>query len=137
MIKNKQNGFVALFSVIIISFILILVAVTLSFTGYFTRFNIFDSESKNISESLANACIEKARLEIAMDNNFTKSNIPIEQIPVDSDYCDYSVTTNPTVILAHGVVNSAHTYYWVQVDKTQYNIPITNFKEYPNLSPCP
>jgi len=135
MIINKQQGFVALLSVIIISFVLVLVATTLSFTGYFTRFNILDSESKKRSESLADACIEQARLELAVDANFTRSNIPSTSIPIDSGFCDYSVTiisASISKIVAHSEVNKAHTYYLAKVKTQEPGILIDEFQECAN-----
>lgn len=63
--NNLQNGFVALMSVIIISAILLLVAGTLSFSGFYSRYNILDSELKDRSSALAEACVDHTLLKIA------------------------------------------------------------------------
>ena len=125
--KNYNKGFIALFSVIIITSVLLLIATTLSFSGFFGRFNIFDSESKSRSKYLALACVESARLEIAKDNNFFVTN---KEIFVASDCCKYSViNSSATIIEASSVINNAYTYYQVEVNKNVFNIPITSFRE--------
>ena len=128
--KNYQKGFVALFSVIIISFVLVLVATTLAFSGFFTRLNMLDSESKSRSESLADACIESARLEFAL-NNFTAVktiNMPPE-LTSPNDFCKI---IDSTTIIAHSVVNNAYTYYKATVNRTISTIPIVSFEELTN-----
>lgn len=124
----KNGGFIALFSVIIISFVLVLVAITLSFTGFFTRFDILDSENKKRSESLADACIEQARLEIAQNSTYANS------LTIGSDSCGYLVNFDATEIIASSTINNAHTYYWVKINE---NYSIIDFKECPTSSPCP
>jgi hypothetical protein len=133
MIK-KEKGFIALFSVVIISFVLILVAVTLSFTGYFSRYDILDSENKKRSEALAEACLESARLAIAIDNySFTKT-----EVSVGNEKCYYRISTDKIKIIALGVVNNTYTYYWVEING---DYSIKSFKEYSKcdntLSTCP
>jgi hypothetical protein len=126
--KNKQNGFIALFSVIIISFVLILVATTLAFSGFFTRFNILDSESKSRSAYLAEACVESARLALAENKNFAGNNT----VHIDPDSCDYSVIGSPTTIISHSAVNDANTYLRVVVSVNNSSIPIVSFEELAN-----
>ena len=71
--KNSSAGFIALFSVIIITSVLLISAVALSFSGFLGRFNVFDSELKAESSALAEACIERVRLEFALDDSFSGS----------------------------------------------------------------
>lgn len=70
MIKHKlknNNGFMALMSAIIISAVLLLIVTSLSFTGFYTRSNILDSELKEKSSALAEACVDTALLKLAND----------------------------------------------------------------------
>jgi hypothetical protein len=61
--KNKQGAFIALISAIIISVLLLIITVSTSLTGIFGRFNVLDSESKERSVALAEACADTAILE--------------------------------------------------------------------------
>jgi len=130
---NKEKGFIALFSVVIISFVLLLIAGTLNFMGFSSRLNILDSESKERSDELANACVESARLKIALDNTYIGFN---NNIPVSAGICGYKVASGG-LISAQACVNKAATFYIVNVDTTTPDIPILNFKEDASLSTCP
>jgi type II secretory pathway component PulK len=130
MIRNNQKGFIALISVVIISFVLLLVATTLSTKGFYARFNILDSESKERSNALADACIETARLKLANDTSYTADNVKI--IVTTNQKCEYDANTGGSkIIIAHGCVNNAHTYYSATVNTTDPSIPITAFRELP------
>jgi len=61
----------ALMSVIIISVILLLIASTLSFTGFSGRLNILDSEYKERSLALAEACLDMVLLKLAIDPTYS------------------------------------------------------------------
>ena len=118
---RSNTGFIALMSAIIISVILLLVTTTLSLNGFYSRSNILDSEMKEKSAWLANACLEKARLILATNPSATgKATIPIG--------CDYEIKTGG-IILAHAVAGNAHTYYRVVVDVNKDAIPINSFTE--------
>ena len=64
---KNQRGYIALISAIIISAVLLMIVFTTSFTNFFARFNILDSEYKKISVGLAEACMDTAILELAQD----------------------------------------------------------------------
>lgn len=129
----NKNGFIALFSVIIISAILVLTAVTLSFSGFYGRFNILDTESKERSNALADACIDSARLAISTDSYTLGTTVVV---PVGSQSCTYTIDNNDQIV-ASGSFNDTYAYYYVQVDTTDGNLAFTDFKECPTLSPCP
>jgi hypothetical protein len=67
----KARGFVALMSAIVISAVLLIIAVTGSFTVFFGRGNILDAELKSRSAAAADACAEQAFLLIANDPTYT------------------------------------------------------------------
>ena len=87
MIKNKKNvkesGFVALVTATVLSFVLILVAVTLNQSGFFTRRALLDSEYKERSAALAEACADNALLRLAANPSYAGN----ELISIDSDNC--------------------------------------------------
>lgn len=133
---KSQSGFIALFSVIIISAILILMAITLSMSGFFGRFNILDSESKERANALVDACIDSARLAIATTSFTVGTTVPVV---VNGQNCSYTISGSgiSTTVVASANYNTTYTYYYVKVDATDSNLPITSFKECTNLSPCP
>ena len=71
MIYTYNRGFIAITTTIILSVILLLVATSLSFSGFFTRYNILDSELKKVSVALAEGCIDQALLKLATNSSFS------------------------------------------------------------------
>lgn len=134
MIKNvKTNkGFLALFSVIIISFILISASVTLNFSGFFGRFNILDSESKMRSDALAGSCLDQARFMLTTNANF----IGTGQTNLSNETCYYEVFPNGKII-AWAVVNNAHTYYQARLDMMRPEKTLLSFEECTAPTTCP
>ena len=68
---EKNKGFVALMSAIIISILLLAVTFTLSFSGFFSRFNVLDTEFKKRSAAIAEACADTALLQLAQSATTT------------------------------------------------------------------
>lgn len=136
--RSTTEGFIALISVVIISFVLLLVATTLGLKGFFSRFNILDSESKTKSAELVNGCIETARLKLANDNSFTTPSDT--DIFINTEKCTYRVSSGGK-IKAWSVVSKAETYYGVIVNINDPNIPINCLVELSTqadeLSTCP
>ncbi len=120
MKKTLENGFMAITTVMILSVILLLVATSLSFSGFFTRYNILDNELKKVSTGIAEACVDQALLKLAIDSNYpggeivnvsgnpcTIKNITVsgggqKTINVKADYKHYvtnlSITINATTL---------------------------------------
>jgi hypothetical protein len=135
MNKNKKSGFIALFSMIIISFILLIVAIDLNYSNLLIHFNISDSESKKISESLALSCLESARLSLAFDKNLSGDNFSMN---IEGNLCYYSISNTPIFyikeIIAHSSYKKARTYYQINVDINTPGISIISFVETPNIN---
>ena len=81
--KHGQEGYIALISAIIISSILLVVTVTLSYTAFFARYNILDSEYKERSASLAEACADVALLKLANNSGYA-GNVAVA---IGTDFC--------------------------------------------------
>lgn len=81
--NNKQSGYIALMSAIVISALLMLLAVTVSITGFLSRSNELDAEYKQRSLSLAQGCVQVALLHLAEDPNNTVSSA----VNIGSDSC--------------------------------------------------
>jgi hypothetical protein len=124
---NSQNGFVALFSSVIISFVLLLMAVNLNFIGFYGRFNILESEFKERSNGVALACIESVRLTLATNTSYAGNG----NISVGSSTCSYVVTNTGglATVVASASVNNAHTYYKTILNTNTPKITATYFEE--------
>jgi hypothetical protein len=129
MINENQRGFIALFSVIIISFVLVLMTITANFSGFLGRFNIFYSENKEKSNELADACIEEARLAIALNDY----DIGIaEEIIINDEQCEYEISSDNR-ITTHACVNKVQTFYEV-IYEDEPNVSLVSFKELENVN---
>jgi hypothetical protein len=67
---KRPRGFIALMSAIIISTALLLISTTGSLTGFATRFNSLNTEFKERSYALAEACVAETLLKLANDPTY-------------------------------------------------------------------
>lgn len=126
--RSASRGFIALISIIIISAILMLVAVTLSFTGFYGRYNALDSEFKERSLALAEACAEEAILKIVMDAGYFGS----ETVEVEDEQCTIGAITvlgNIKTFRAEAVFGEAYTNLEISYDFV--NRSIASWEEVP------
>lgn len=130
----KERGFIALISVVIISFVLLLVATSLTFTGFFTRFDLLDSEFKKRGEAIADACIESARLVLVQNPDIADFqpydvSMPSDLIGSPNDFCKI---VNYETVIAHSEVNNTQTYYLVKLNISDQEFPRKKFEECAN-----
>jgi len=83
--KNHQRGFIALISAIITSAVLLIIAVALSLSSFYGRYNVLDTELKKMSVGLAEACVEQGLLMLATNTN-NPATTTVEVIK--GKYCD-------------------------------------------------
>lgn len=95
IIKNynqKNRGFVALITSVIISAVLLMVAINLSLTGFYARSNLLDFELKEMSYHLAEACIDTAILKLINNPNYNPTS---ESVDINEYKCAIeSITGN-------------------------------------------
>lgn len=117
-IKVKQEGFIALVSVLLISVILIIITFSISASGYFTRFNVLDSESKKISLGLAEGCVQKAMLNLA----YGSLTVP-QTVNIGTNSCKICSQTGgaPNTIKTRAVFNHSYSNVTVQLTKDAFN----------------
>ena len=132
--RDLQQGYIALVSVIVISALLIGISSVLSFTGFFGRFNVLDSEFKEVSIGLAEACAEQAILILADNPSYS---VPAggETYNVGSETClidDITPSSWPRTIYAQGVFHDSYTNLQVVVS-TPANVTVTSWQEIANL----
>ena len=129
-----QKGYIALMSAVVISVLLLTITLSLGLSGFFGRLNIVDSESKERSIALAEACVDTAILEIAKGTNYTG------QVNVDSDSCTIvsimpdTPSSGQTTIKTQAVVNKSYTNFEVIINSK--NFSIISWEECPVLSSC-
>ncbi len=123
--KKSNNGFVALMSAIIISVVLLLLATSLSLTGFYDRSNILDRELKEKSSALAEACVDTAILKLANDPTYSGNEI----ITVSGgETCRIESISGGTIISKANYNNTYFTNLEVDVDS---NFSVTRWEEVP------
>jgi len=142
IVKCRQSGYVALMSAIVISFLLIAITVSLGLNGFFGRFNILDSESKERSSALAEACVDAAILDAA---NGIYHATPAPPVPVGSDNCTIVLSQldapspGETLIKTQACINKSFTNIEVVIKSNTFDviswIELPNF--IPNVNSCP
>lgn len=127
--KEKSRGFIALISVIIISAILMIVASTLSFKGFFGRFNALDFEFKEISTALAEACAEDALLKLTTNQSYSGN----ETLDIGKNSCFTGAVSGGQIkdFKTKGVYQNSHTN--VSVSFNTSNFSIVSWIETPNF----
>ena len=127
-----NDGYIALISAIVISILLIAITFTLSFTGFYSRFNVLDSENKKISSALAEACVNSAMVKLANDKDYVLIATD-HAIPVGGNTCNIVEIklprTNPVTIHAQGIHNRSYTDLEVEVNVSLTNVTVNSWKE--------
>lgn len=104
-------------SAVIISAILITATITGSLTGFYTRFNILDSEFKNRSSTLAEACVDVLLYKIGNDSGY---NGPDLNYTVGDDKCSIFTASNPgtspRTFKVQGIYQNSYTNLQITVD---------------------
>ncbi len=128
--KSSERGFIALLSVIIVSAILLVVVLEANTSGFYTRFNILDSEFKERSSSLVDACVAIARMRVGANSSY----IGPETVSVGSDQCQIVGTLNgagnPRVFQIQAIYQTSYTDAQVSIDTD--DLSIVSWKEVPH-----
>jgi hypothetical protein len=117
-----QHGFIALMSAIVISALLLAVTFSVGFIGFFARFNLIDSESKEKSFILAESCLEVAIANIVQDPAFNPIN---QKVTVGSESCTIVSVSNAGVlrtVKTFAVINKAHTNLKAVFDTVSFRL---------------
>ena len=131
---QENKGFVALVSAIVISILLLAITLALTFSGFFARFNVLDSESKERSLALAESCADTAILNLAEDVAYN----PVNQIVnVGSDTCKIiskQVSGSSVTFKTQAVFNHAFTDLKIVLDSNTFTI--NSWDECATLASC-
>jgi len=137
-IMISQQGYIALISAILISTSLLILTISVSFEGFYSRFMVSGSEQKEISTYLAKSCVNTAILKIAQDRNYlTKS---MEIITVGDTTCHIisietgNIFVSNRLIKAQGRSGQAYTNLVVEIDPSVLpHIAIKTWDELPSF----
>lgn len=100
--NNPESGFVALMTAIVLVVILLVVAISLNLIGFLTRGEILDSEYKDRSSALAEACADTTLLKLAKDSAYAGNEA---NVSVGSDKCNIGLIQNDTPIARQKTIN--------------------------------
>lgn len=110
--STRNRGFIALLSIIILGFVLLLTVFTLGSRSIGGRFLLLDLERKEMSVELASACVHVAIIALVSDPLYTPPT-PSYAVPVGESECEIVSIAhdNPplSTIRAHGEVGSVST----------------------------
>lgn len=127
--RENKKGFIALMSAIIISVILLLIITGSSFGGFYSRFNILESEFKERSSALAEACVDVAILNIVNNPSYTGDATTTVNAK-DNCYVGTVTTSGGQKIFeTRGIYSNSHTNLKVTVNSTSFSI--TSVEELP------
>lgn len=110
MTHDKENGYIAVVSAMVIMTVLLLLATTTSMASFYSRFNALDRENKKVGTALAESCVDSALLKLAMNSSYLGN----ETVSVGSNSCKICPVS------AAGQIRNFST-------KATYNQTVTNF----------
>jgi len=111
-VRATERGFIALVSVVILSFVLLIAALSLSQFGITSRFFLIDFENKALSEQLALGCVQSATVDIALYETSYNPSDEKKDFPLSDESCFVeSVTSigNVYTIRTYAIVDGATT----------------------------
>ncbi|MBI2035965.1 MAG: hypothetical protein HYT12_04800 [Candidatus Liptonbacteria bacterium] len=126
---KRNRGYIALISSIVIALLLLMVTLTLNYTGFFARYNILFSEYKERSVTLAEACANLALLELANNAGYSGG----ETISLGTDSCLIRpiISGDPVIIETQAIFQNSYTNLRINAD--QANLDIVSWEEVPNF----
>lgn len=126
-----MKGYIAITSAVIISLLLMAITFALNFSSFFGRFNVFDSQTKEISQALAEACVENTLLKLAQNSSYAGN----ETITVKSpDTCDIlTIETNGSQKIVKAKATFQKTTTNVKVVVNMPGPQIVSWEELPNF----
>ena len=124
-VSKRSEGFVALISAIIIASVLMIFVVGTGAGGFYTRFDVFGSEIKEISYGLAEACIQTAILKVSQDSSYSGDEV----IPVGGESCNICQGSDSSTVIAQGIFDNSYTNLEADINS---DFEITDLRELPN-----
>jgi hypothetical protein len=129
---DKQKGYVALVTVLVIGAVGVAVAVSVILIGLGSSRTSFSLEQSNQAKALANACSEEALQQIRDSTPFTGTG----NLTLGQGSCSYTVTSGESqnrTITSTGTVGTIMRKVKITIDKITPNINITYWQEVANF----
>lgn len=126
----KQNGFVTMFSVLILGVVALAIASSVLLSGLGSSMTSSTIEKSGKAKSLANLCAEAALQEIRNSTPF----FGVDTINIGSDYCIYTVVDNGAedrTITGEGAVGTVARKVLITIDQINPSINVTSWQEIP------
>jgi len=121
---SMESGYIALTSAIIISVVLLSITLSLGFSSFFGRFDIADSESKEMSVAYAEGCVDQAILDLSYGTYYSSVDINSDgtnDCTIKPSELD-SPISGETTIKTQSFVNKAYTNLKVIIDSNDYSV---------------
>jgi len=125
ILNSSESGFVVLISTMILSAILLAMVFSVSFSGFFTRFNLLDSENKERSLSLAEACANLAILKRFEDSSYLGN----ETLVIGSEKCKVRLIMVPSDIIIETTASKSGSFSNIRVNLNPVTFSITRWRE--------
>lgn len=125
-INKKQDGFILLISSVVIAAVLTAVIFSVSFGGFFTRFNLLDSESKEKSLVLAEACGQIAVLKRIQNSSYVGN----ETLIIGNDTCQVlALESSGSEIIIKTKADVSHAVSNVQINLDSATLAVIRWRE--------
>lgn len=114
--KSKCDGYIAITTSIVLSFLVLVIAIALGSSSLFSRNNNLNFSYKKTSNYVSRTCLEYALLELAVDSGYVGGEIKT----IDSHQCSIvSVTgVDPKVIRASSTIRGVTTNLELTVNES-------------------
>lgn len=122
ILKIENNGYIALTSAVIISILILTISITLGFSSFFSRSDSLYYSLKEITEALAEGCVNVALVKLAQASSTYAGN---EIIPLDADSCEIlPIESGPgqKTIKASAVLRGVTTNLKVVVNESDFSV---------------
>lgn len=136
-IAEPRKGFVALITAIVLSVILMTVTVSLNQVGFLARSEVLDSEYKDRSSALAEACVDTALLKLANDPAYTVTTPT--SVTVGSDTCSIDsvgtvgtqIAINTSAVFPLPSITSQGAFTRLQIVVNSSDLTVVSWNEVP------
>jgi hypothetical protein len=115
--QTRQDGFIALISILVVSAVLLTSTLSLAQFGIANRFFVLNLEQKTTSAKAAEACLQMMRVKVYNNPNYTSNTRTTYTFPSTS--CDViSATSSGSVssVRVSGKSGDAVTNLWALID---------------------
>lgn len=115
--NNYKGGYIALVTTVILGLVLLTLLLVASNTGLLARFNVLDTESKEVSSQVAKSCIDLALLKIEQRPSYTGDEV----LSIGDYLCWVRPWASGDTVQVQAVVNNAYTNLEVETNGLNFH----------------